>query len=208
MRILVVEDDLGSRMLVVKHLERWNYSVISADDGEIAWNLFQSDPEIRMVILDWMMPRVSGIDLCERIRAFEDQNQRKRAYVLFLTGKTEKADLVKALKAGADDYVTKPFNQGELQARVEVGNKLIDLEDKLASRIVELELALTHVKKLQGLLPICAYCKRIRDSSDYWHQVEAYIAQHSDVMFTHSICPECMKKHFPHLPYPKKAKTE
>jgi response regulator RpfG family c-di-GMP phosphodiesterase len=101
---------------------------------------------------------------------------------------------VAGLDAGADDYVVKPFDQEELRARVQVGIRVLKLQRSLADRVTELELALDRVNQLQGLLPICCYCKRIRDDRNYWHQVEAYIENHSDAQFSHGVCPECIEK--------------
>ena len=108
-----------------------------------------------------------------------------------MTAKSEKGDIVEGLDAGADDYITKPFNRVELKARIKVGARVTDLQRSLADRIGQLETALARVKQLQGLLPICSYCKMVRDEQDYWQQVESYISKHADVAFSHSICPPC-----------------
>src|SRR5439155_4831059 len=103
------------------------------------------------------------------------------------------ASIVTGLQAGADDYITKPFDRGELQARLQVGRRIVELQKGLADRVRELEAALSRVRQLQGLLPICAWCKKIRDDQNYWHQVETYIGSHSDARFSHGICPDCLK---------------
>jgi response regulator RpfG family c-di-GMP phosphodiesterase len=101
--------------------------------------------------------------------------------------------VVAGLDSGADDYVIKPFDAEELQSRVRVGQRVLDLQRRLADRVRELETALTQVKQLKGLLPICAYCKMVRDDRDYWQQVEEYLCTHTDVQFSHGICPTCWK---------------
>jgi response regulator RpfG family c-di-GMP phosphodiesterase len=104
-------------------------------------------------------------------------------------------DIVKGLKAGANDYMVKPYNIQELQVRIGVGRRVVELQGMLTSRIKELEAAQAHIQTLQGILPICAYCKKIRDDKQYWQQVETYVSDHSQVQFSHAICPDCYKKH-------------
>ena len=98
------------------------------------------------------------------------------------------------LRAGANDHLTKPFDRDELAARLAVAGKVFGLQVALAERIVELEHALAHIKTLRGLLPICAWCKKIRDDGNYWRQVEDYVARHTEASFTHGICPSCEVK--------------
>jgi len=198
MKILIVEDDLISRRIMESCLS--DYELLTASDGAEAWDIFINDDAIRMAVLDWMLPEMHGIDLCRRIRELEKAGtRRKHTYILIATARKEKKDIVAGLNAGADDYVTKPFSQSELKARIEVGKRIIDLENNLEKRIDELEAALNHLKRLQGLLPICSYCKRIRDEENYWHQVEAYLSEYGDILFTHSICPNCMKIYYQDL---------
>ena len=96
-----------------------------------------------------------------------------------------------ASRAGADDYLVKPCHSGELLARVSVGARVLELQEGLAARVEELQLALSQVKQLSGLLPICWYCKSIRSDDNFWEQVDTYLTQHSDAHFTHGICPAC-----------------
>jgi len=112
-------------------------------------------------------------------------------YLILLTAKGEKADIVRGLAAGANDYVIKPFDKDELRARVDVGVRVIQLQIRLAERIQELQEALAHVNQLKGIIPICAQCKRIRDDQNYWQRVEKYIAKNIDARFTHGLCPDC-----------------
>lgn len=187
MKILIAEDDPVSRCLLEATLVKSGYEVIVTSNGEEAWEALQrNSPPV--AILDWMMPGLDGVEVCRRVRAIQTPAP---TYLILLTAKSEKQDIVHGLEAGADDYVTKPFDRLELQSRVSVGLRIAELQRNLANRIVDLEAALTRVKQLQGLLPICSYCKKVRDDQNYWQQVDSYISKHSEVEFSHSICPAC-----------------
>ena len=114
-----------------------------------------------------------------------------------LTAKDGKTDVIAGLDAGANDYLAKPFDAGELRARVEVGRRMVELQAQLAESVSELQTALEHVKTLRGIVPICAHCKKIRDDQGYWSQVEVYVRDHSEAEFSHGICPECIKRFYP-----------
>jgi sigma-B regulation protein RsbU (phosphoserine phosphatase) len=187
MKILVADDDRNNRNILATMLAKWSHEVVVAKDGDEAWALFQKEAP-GMAILDWMMPGLDGLTLCKKIR---EALQSQPFYILFLTGMVEMEDIVKGLSTGADDYLTKPFDVEELRARVNVGIRTLHLESALKERVKELEEALAHVKQLQGLLPICSYCKRVCDDQKDWHQMEAYISEHSGAQFSHCVCPEC-----------------
>ena len=187
MKILIAEDDPVSRCLLEATLVKSGYKVTVTTNGEEAWEVLQRDAP-PVAILDWMMPGLDGVEVCRRVRAIQTPTP---TYLILLTAKSEKRDIVHGLESGADDYVTKPFDRLELQSRVSVGLRIAELQRNLASRIAELEAALTRVKQLQGLLPICSYCKKVRDDQNYWQQVDSYISKHSEVEFSHSICPAC-----------------
>ena len=188
MRILVAEDQLVSRHLLVANLSRWGYDVSAVGDGTQAWESLQAKEAPQLAILDWLMPGMDGIEICTRIRRGP---QTRPIYLILLTSRRGQQDKIHGLQSGADDYITKPFNREELRARVQVGIRVLELQGALAQRVRELEDALSRVKTLQGLLPICSYCKKIRDDRNYWQQVEGYISDHSEAQFSHGICPEC-----------------
>jgi CheY-like chemotaxis protein len=188
MRILIADDDPVSRLLLERTLRAWGHDPVVTHDGLAAWQEMARPDAPLFAILDWMMPGLDGLDLCRRISA---QGRVPRPYVVLLTAHGGKANRLAGLASGADDYLTKPLDADELQARVQVGMRVLDLQQGLAQRIRELESAIAQIKHLQGLLPICMYCKKIRIDPNYWQQVEAYLAHHTDARFSHGICPDC-----------------
>ncbi|HEX8144728.1 MAG TPA: response regulator transcription factor [Pyrinomonadaceae bacterium] len=188
MRILIAEDDLETARLLKALLVKWGYEVTTTRDGAEAWETLQTEGAPPLVILDVMMPYLTGIELC---RKFRETPACTSCYIILLTARTSKEDVVAGLAAGADDYITKPFDIQELRARVQVGVRIVELQESLAQRVRELEDALSQVKQLRGLLPICSYCKKIRDDQNYWQKVESYLGQHSDARISHSVCPDC-----------------
>lgn len=189
MRILIAEDDPISRVMLEATLKKWSFDVVVTANGRDAWEALQQKEEPpQLAILDWMMPGMDGIQVCRNAR---QTPATERVYILLLTAKSEKRDIVTGLEAGADDYVTKPFDRAELWARVKVGVRIIDLQQSLSVRVHELMDALSQVKQLQGILPICSHCKKVRNDQNYWQQVEGYISTHTEVQFSHSVCPDC-----------------
>ena len=191
MRILIAEDDAVSRRLLEATLTKWDYEVVVTADGTQALEALKKPDAPSLAVLDWMMPGLDGSEVCRQLRQTIGD---RLLYVLLLTAKGSKDDIVQGLTAGADDYVVKPFDRAELKARLDVGQRILRLQTELGARVKELELALSKVKLLQGLLPICCYCKKIRDDQNYWRQVEGYVAEHSEAQFTHAICPSCREK--------------
>ena len=191
-RILVADDDPVSLRVLQKALEKWGHQVMVARDGTQAWQALTGPESPQMAILDWMMPGMDGPTICRRARSVPSNTP---PYLILLTARNDYDDVVSGLEAGANDYVTKPFHQAELRARVRVGFRVLELQGKLSDRVCELESALKQVKQLHGLLPICMYCKKIRNDGDYWQQVETYISDHTEAEFSHGICPECYEMH-------------
>jgi len=188
LRVLVADDEPVSRTVVGAMLRKAGYEVTFANDGEQAWAELSGSNPPSIALLDWEMPGLAGPEVIERIRARGDQAP---TYVILLTSRDSSADIVTGLKAGANDYVTKPANEDELVARVNVGARVVELQAALAERVRSLEEALANVKALQTLLPMCAYCKAIRNDQNYWEKVETYFHDHSGVSFSHSYCPTC-----------------
>ena len=176
MKILVAEDNLVSSLVLSESLKKLGHDVMTAQNGREAWDLFTSQ-EISMVISDWMMPEMDGLELCRRIRS---ENRFRYTYFLLLTALSGKANYLEGMKAGADDFVVKPFDMEELAARLRVGERILNLQQE--------------VKQLQGLLPICSYCKKIRDNRNEWTQLEEYVSKRTEALFSHSLCPECYNR--------------
>ncbi len=188
MRILIAEDDPVSRTVLHAALTKWGHEVLVTQDGDEAWEALNREGAPQFAVLDVMMPGLDGIEICRRLR---ETTTHTPTYVILLTAMSGKSDVVRGLDAGANDYVTKPFDYDELRARVNVGSTVVALQQNLAARVAELVEAVTQVKRLEGILPICSYCKHVRDDKNYWQQVETYIADHSEARFSHSICPTC-----------------
>jgi len=189
--ILIADDDAVSLRILQKALEKWGHEVILASDGTKAWQALTTPEAPQIALLDWMMPGMDGPTICRRIRAVP---LSPGPYLILLTARNDYADVVAGLEAGANDYVTKPFHHAELRARVQVGIRVLELQNSLAERVHDLETSLAQVKQLRGLLPICMYCKKIRRDTDYWQQVESYISEQTEAEFSHGICPECYEK--------------
>ena len=188
MKILIAEDDEVSRRILHLTLVAAGHEIIVTKNGADALTVLEKNDAPPLAVLDWMMPDMDGLEVCRRIRTRETGTP---VYIILLTAKGGKTDIVQGLEAGANDYVVKPFDRGELRARVKVGETIVNLQQNLAARVMELEAALAQVKQLQGILPICSYCKNVRDDNDYWQQVESYISLHTEAKFSHSICPSC-----------------
>ena len=194
MKVLIADDDPVFRRVLEVSLAAWGYEVVSVGNGIEACNVLQKPEAPRLVILNWMMPEMDGIDVCRRLRA---RPTATPPYLILLTGRGHSYDIVSGLDAGANDYMTKPFYREELRARVGVGVRVLELQASLAARVQELEEAFKRVRQLQKLLPICSHCKKIRNDQNYWQQVEGYISEHTDVQFSHGICPDCLTQLFP-----------
>ncbi len=190
MKILTADDDPVSRRILQAVLTKWDHEVLVASNGREAWETIR-DEKVRLAILDWEMPELSGPEVCKRVR---ESDLGGYTFIILLTSRKGKDDLVAGLEAGADDFLTKPCDPNELKVRLKVGMRTLDLETRLAHRIVELEEALDKINRLEELLPICAYCKKVRDDQNYWHQVETYISKRSQTKFSHGICPDCYKR--------------
>jgi CheY-like chemotaxis protein len=191
MKILIADDDFDLRLALLALLPRWGFEVLHASDGIEAWQVLQGANAPRLAIIDWMMPGLDGLEVCRLVR---DNPATAATYIILLTGRTGKEDLVAGLEGGADEYLVKPVELDELRGRLHAARRIVELQERLAHKVSELQDALGNVRQLEGLLPICSYCKRVRDDHNYWQQVEDYVAAHSRARFSHGICPECLDR--------------
>lgn len=193
MRVLIAEDDRASRLVLETVLSKWDYEIVSTANGEEAWAALCQGGAPSIAILDWMMPGIDGVEVCRRFRTTYPHTP---AYFILLTVLDRKENIVAGLEAGANDYITKPFHKEELRARLRVGERVLELQQTLARRVDELQHALQHVRTLQGILPICVHCHRIRSDQESWERIEKYISDHTDALFSHSYCPDCVEKYY------------
>ncbi len=128
MRVLIADDDIISRGVVKALLLKWGYEVLEVGDGNKAWNILKEKDSPHLVLLDWMMPEIDGLELCRRLRQSGDNTYH---YIILLTGRDSKEDIIGGLNAGADDYITKPFMPEELEVRLRVGRRILDLQQSL-----------------------------------------------------------------------------
>lgn len=187
----MAEDD-RTQLAILRHtLHQWGYAVEAFTDGQGAWSFIEEGDAPPLMILDWMLPGIDGLEICRRVRR---RSIGRPCYIIMLTGRSHTDDIVKGLEAGADDYILKPFHKEEFRARVRNGERLIALQEALTARVEELETAMTNLTQLQQLIPICSYCRKIRTDEDYWLELEKYIARRSAVRFSHGICPSCFEE--------------
>lgn len=176
MNILIAEDDPVSQRILRLTLEKQGHQLHIADDGEQAWEMLMTN-SIQVVISDWLMPKLSGLELCRKVRG-----RRKREYVYFIlvTALSSQENFNEAMDAGVDDFLNKPLRPDALLTRLRVASRILDF--------------ISQIRELKRLLPICMYCKNIRDDQSYWHQIESYIHEQTGTDFSHSICPACFEK--------------
>ena len=178
MKILAVEDDPVARKVLVQALKRLGYEdVVEARDGGEALGQLEKEPA-RVIVSDWVMPGMDGLALCRQVRA-----RVKSEYVYFILLTSREADIEnqrEAIEAGVDDFLVKPLNLQELWMRLRVAERILRYA--------------TQVQQLEAFLPICSYCKKVRDDQNYWQQIEGYINARTGSEFSHSVCPDCYQR--------------
>ena len=178
MKILIAEDDAVSAKILQFALESAGHEVIVTATGEEAFAAFDHTP-VRVIVSDWMMPGLDGLDLCRQVRA---RPKTEYTYFILLTAiHTGRENLRKAMDAGVDDFLPKPLDREAIMMRLRVAERIIEFA--------------TQIRQLKELIPICMYCKKVRDDANFWQGVESYISEQTGSNFSHGICPECFEKH-------------
>ena len=192
MKILIAEDEFTTRMMVQVCLENWGYRVESVTNGNDAWAALQKPDAPHIAILDWEMPELDGVEVCRRVKEMDAINP---PYILLLTSRDSKTDIVKGFDAGADDYMTKPFNDNELRARVRVAERLVRTQSSLSESVAELKEALNQVEMLENGVEVCRECQKIFSPYDgEWHGLGDILGNDADPRFVANTCPGCVKK--------------
>jgi len=177
MKIIIVDDEPVARAVLQRALEVLGHEVIVTSTGLEAWEVFDREP-VRLVVSDWKMPGLDGLGLCEKIRA---RKKTLYTYFILLTAQDTRSENYKlAMNAGVDDFLTKPFDRAAIEMRLRVADRILQYT--------------TEIRQLQGLIPICAYCRKIQNDANYWQAVETYISEQTGSNFTHGMCPECAEK--------------
>lgn len=190
MKILIVDDNIANIDVMVSFLEKEGYELSIANSGYRAIKIAaHSLPDL--ILLDVMMPDLDGFATCMQLKTTPETADIP---VIFVTARKELDDIVEGFRCGGVDYITKPFRKEEVLSRVTTHLQIRRMAQERESLIQDLEEALHEVKMLRGLLPICSYCKKIRDEEGNWHQLENYLSSRSDLTFTHTICQDCYNK--------------
>ncbi len=196
MNNILLVDDTPENLTVLRQILTENgYTVRPALSGEIALKAVHAHiPDL--ILLDIMMPGMDGFEVCRKLKA---DKKTMNIPIIFISALNELEDKMKAFSEGGVDYIQKPFQSEEVLARVNTHITLHSVQESLKKKNIELQKALDEVKQLRGFLPICASCKNIRDDQGYWEQIEVYISNHTEAIFSHGICPDCAVKLYPEL---------
>ena len=190
MKILIADDDPIIRQVMLNLLSKWGYGVVPTTNGAEAWEVLENDTSLRIGVFDWFMPEVNGMELTRRIRAANIAP----FYILLVTARGGKESMLEALEAGANDFISKPFDKEVLQARIKVAVQSVELQSYLIQRLSEAETQQQSVAQLKQFVPVCSICGQARDLSDHWHKITLpFPTQTGDTAF-HTCCPDCRAK--------------
>jgi DNA-binding response OmpR family regulator len=192
LRILAVDDDAATRHVLTSIIESAGWTPVIVADPEEAYDILMSPDAPPIALVDWEMPKLSGLELCQKVRQAEPDAQ---PYLIFVTMYSSSTDIVTGLDAGADAYMVKPIAADELQARVRAGLRTIAVQSDLRLRLREAETIAAQTKPLRETMAICVYCHRVRHDAEQWSTLEDYLYTHIKVKFTHGFCPTCYTHH-------------
>jgi DNA-binding NtrC family response regulator len=184
-RIMVIDDDPNLRKSLADILRLKGYETVSAENGMEGLALLQHNP-VCLALIDIGLPDISGVEVLKRIKADFPSTE-----VIILTGNATLDSAIEAANGGAFSYLIKPYDINQLMLNIRRAVEKRQAEEDRERLILELKAALAKVKQLEGIIPICSYCKKIRDDKESWQQLESYITNHSEAFFSHGICPEC-----------------
>ena len=188
MTVLVADDLESNRRLIRASIKSEPYDLVEVTNGRDALEFLLNATGPVVGLIDWEMPEFDGLTVCKRARERENPPP---LFLILITIRDSREDVLAGLQQGANDYITKPFDYAELLARVKIAAQIVNLQQTLTDQAEQLRDALTEIKVLTGLLPICSYCAKIRDDKNNWEKLELYVARHSEASFSHGICPEC-----------------
>lgn len=176
LHIAIAEDDLVTRRLIEKFLRDEGHEIASFESGQAAWEHFSKNP-VQVIVSDWNMPDMDGLDLCRQVRGV-----RREAYTYFIlltSASRSHSNIHAAVAAGVDDFLSKPVNPDEMWMRLHVASRILGYAGQ--------------VRQLESLIPICSYCKKVRNDSNLWQAVDQYLSQQTGKDLSHSICPDCYR---------------
>ena len=194
-KVLIVEDDPYFRRVLQKRVEAEGFKVMEAGDGREGMKAIVTwEPDV--VISDWMMPEVDGLELCQSVKT---GLKEAAPYFILLTAKSELSERLLGLQTGADDYVVKPCDHGEILARVRAGVRIVKLTQQLRAAVTELQMANAELGSrrvrdpLHDLIPICTHCRKVQDDDGTWLDLEPFVELHLGADLSDGICPTCAK---------------
>jgi phosphoserine phosphatase RsbU/P len=176
-KILLAEDEAVAREALGAVMTAAGHEVVPVSNGQEAWDRWIVARH-RVVVADWLMPEMDGLELCRRIRS---HTRAPYTYFILETIRSGRGNFLEAMQAGVDDFISKPIDPEELTARLNVAERILGLRAELIA--------------LEGLLPICSYCRRLREEGDQWVALEQYVEARSKAQFTHGVCPDCYDKY-------------
>jgi PleD family two-component response regulator len=194
-KILIVEDHPATRKLLESILQE-DYETLSAENGLQALEILKETGEVDLILLDIIMPELNGYEVCKKLKEGRTTENIPIIFLTILDGEDSES---KGFALGVNEYIIKPVNRIRLKTRIKNQLDLRRKTDLLTQKNHELAAALKHIQTLHGILPICSFCKEIRSEDGKWSHIEEYVKNHMGAQFSHSVCPQCMRKNYPDI---------